>query len=192
MVISDKKFVAVSYDLFVPTEEGGQELMEKATKERPLKFTFGMGMMLEPFEDHLKNLTVGDKFDFELTPDEAYGDFEEARVVDLDKSIFTVDGVFDDEHIAVDRMVPMMDSEGNRLNGIVLDITDTKVKMDFNHPLAGETLHFVGEVLEVREPTAEELAVLTHRCSGGGCGNCGGGDCGSGCGSEGGCNGCGK
>lgn len=191
MVISDKKFVAVSYDLFVPTEEGGQELMEKAPKERPLKFTFGMGMMLESFEAKLKDLSVGDKFDFNLTPEEAYGDFEEERVVDIDKSIFMVDGVFDDEHIAVDRMVPMMDSEGHRLDGVVLEITDKTVKMDFNHPLAGETLHFVGEVLEVREPTAEELAVLTHRCSGGGCGNCGG-NCGDGNCGEGGCGGCGN
>lgn len=190
MVISDKKFVAVSYDLFVPAEDG-QELMEKAPKERPLKFTFGMGMMLDAFEAKLKGLAVGDKFDFKLSPEEAYGDFEEERVVDIDKSIFTVDGVFDDERIAVDRMVPMMDSEGHRLDGVVLEITDTTVKMDFNHPLAGEELHFVGEVLEVREPTAEELAVLQHRCGGGGCGNCGGGDCG-GCGSEGGCGGCGN
>ena len=64
------------------------------------------------------------------------------------------------------------------------------VVMDFNHPLAGETLHFNGEVIDVHEPTAEEIAALTAPA--GGCG-CGCDDCGSGCGDhnhEGGC-GCG-
>jgi len=52
--------------------------------------------------------------------------------------------------------------------------------MDFNHPLAGETLHFAGEVIDVHEPTPEEIAALTQS---GGC------DCGD-CGDEHDCSGC--
>ena len=51
----------------------------------------------------------------------------------------------------------MMDSNGNRMNGSVLEVKDDIVVMDFNHPLAGETLHFSGEVIDVHEPTAEEI-----------------------------------
>ncbi len=54
--------------------------------------------------------------------------------------------------------------------------------MDFNHPLAGETLHFAGQVADVHEPTAEELAEMEQMMHGG----CGGHDH-DGCG---GCDGC--
>ena len=71
----------------------------------------------------------------------------------------------------------MKDSTGNRLNGEIVEITEDKVKMDFNHPLAGENLHFIGEVLVVRDATEEEIAVVLnqHSCGGG----CSSGDCGS-------------
>lgn len=62
--------------------------------------------------------------------------------------------------------------------------------MDFNHPLAGETLHFNGEVIDVHEPTAEEIAALTAPAGGCGCG-CGCDDCGSGCSDHGHEEGCG-
>ena len=73
-----------------------------------------------------------------------------------------------------------------------LEVKDDVVVMDFNHPLAGETLHFSGEVIDVHEPTAEEIAALSAPT--GGCG-CGCDDCGSDCGDhdhkDGGC-GCGS
>jgi FKBP-type peptidyl-prolyl cis-trans isomerase SlyD len=78
----------------------------------------------------------------------------------------------------------MMGANGQRMNGVVLEITDSTVKMDFNHPLAGQDLFFSGDIIEVREATAEEL--VGESCCGGG--GCGGGCCG-GCGSDGGCGG---
>jgi FKBP-type peptidyl-prolyl cis-trans isomerase SlyD len=51
----------------------------------------------------------------------------------------------------------MMDSQGNRLTGVVLDIGEEQIKMDFNHPLAGNDLHFKGQVLQIREATEDEL-----------------------------------
>lgn len=92
-----------------------------------------------------------------------------------------VDGKFDDELIAVGNTVPMMSSNGQRLNGLVLEINQENIKMDFNHPLAGEDLFFAGKVLEVREASDEELAQIL---SGGGCG-CDSGGCGDdGCGDD--------
>ena len=134
-------------------------------------------MMLEKFEEKLKGKSVGDKFDFTISSDEAYGDYDDSRVMELDKAIFEVDGKVDEEVIFEGNIVPMMDSTGNRLNGEILEITEDKVKMDFNHPLAGENLHFIGEVLVVRDATEEEIAVVLnqHSCGGG----CSSGDCGS-------------
>jgi FKBP-type peptidyl-prolyl cis-trans isomerase SlyD len=162
MKISDDKTVSVTYDLTVTADSKGHvELMEQATKENPLTFLFGMGMMLEAFEKNLEGLKVGDKFSFTLQPEEAYGERIENNVVNLPKHIFEVDGKFDEEKVVEGQTLPMMDSNGNRLMGSVLGITEEAVIMDFNHPLAGEILHFDGEVIDVHEATAAEIAALT-------------------------------
>lgn len=178
MKISANKYVAVIYDLNVG-EGDERELMEKATREVPLKFIYGMGMMIPAFEEALMGLEAGEKFDFSITPENAYGEYNEEHVLDLPKSIFEVDGKFDAEMVQEGNTIPMMDTSGQRINGSVLEVKDDVVVMDFNHPLAGETLHFTGEVIDVHEPTAEEIAALTAPA--GGCG-CGCDSCGSGCG----------
>ena len=181
MKISANKYVAVIYDLNVGEGEE-RELMEKATREVPLKFIYGMGMMIPAFEEALMGLEEGEKFDFSITPENAYGEYNEEHVLDLPKSIFEVDGKFDSEMVQEGNTIPMMDASGQRINGSVLEVKDDVVVMDFNHPLAGETLHFKGEVIDVHEPTAEEIAALTAPA--GGCGS--GCDClGSGCGDHG-------
>lgn len=191
MKISANKFVVVTYDLYVGEGEE-RELMEKATREVPLKFIYGTGSMIQAFEDALMGLESGAAFDFTITPENAYGEYNEDYVLDLPKNIFEVDGKFDSEMIQEGNTVPMMDSNGNRMNGSVLEVRDDVVVMDFNHPLAGETLHFKGEVIDVHEPTAEEIAAMTAPAGGCGCGcdSCGGGcgdhEHGDGCG----CSGC--
>ena len=167
MKISANKYVAVIYDLNVGEGEE-RELMEKATREVPLKFIYGMGMMIPAFEEALMGLEEGEKFDFSITPENAYGEYNEEHVLDLPKSIFEVDGKFDSEMVKEGNTIPMMDASGQRINGSVLEVKDDVVVMDFNHPLAGETLHFTGEVIDVHEPTAEEIAALTAPA--GGCG----------------------
>ena len=183
MVVDKNKYVEVSYDLFIKDEDDKLELWEQAPKDAPLRFTFGLGMMLEKFEENLKGLKQGDKYDFTISKEDAYGEYEDGRVIELDKEIFMVDGEFAEE-VKEGNIVPMMNADGNRMNGIVLEIKKDKVKMDFNHPLAGEDLNFRGEVLVVRDATPEEIAIATkpHRCGGCGGGGCQG-DCG-GCGGD--------
>ena len=188
MKISANKYVAVQYDLHVGEGEE-RELMERATAEVPLTYIHGLGMMLPAFEKALTGLAVGEEFTLTLTPDEAYGEFVEDHVLELSKQMFEVDGKFDSEVIKEGNIVPMMDSEGNRMNGAVTEVKDDVVVMDFNHPLAGETLHFTGSILDVHEPTPEEIAAMTQsggcgcNCSDEGCetSGCNNGGCGGGC-----------
>lgn len=191
MKIDTNKYVSLSYDLTVG-EENEQELMEQATAEQPLQFIFGTNTMLPAFEKNLEDLSEGDSFDFTLTSEEGYGDYDEANIIDLPKNIFEVDGKIDEEMLFEGNTLPMMDSNGNRLMGSVVSVGESDVTMDFNHPLAGETLHFKGNVLSVREASAEEIAQLfSNDGCGGSCGSgcsCGDGDdemgggCGGGCG----------
>ncbi len=184
MKITANKFVSVTYDLNVG--EGDElELMERATPEVPLSFIYGAEMMLPAFENELKGLSVGDKFNFTISPDDAYGEYNEDNIRELPKDIFVVDGKFDEKMVQEGNTIPMVDDMGNRMNGSVIEVKDNIVLMDFNHPLAGETLHFSGEVIDVHDPTAEEIAAMSggHGC---GCGD----DCGDDC-NSGGCSGCG-
>jgi len=175
MKITADKSVSAEYELYVDGEvEGELELMEKATAEQPMSFIYGVNMMLPKFEENLFGLQAGDKFEFTISSDDAYGDYDDESVIDLDRSIFEIDGKLDEEMIFEGNVVPLMDNEGNRVNAQVVTVTDSHVTVDLNHPLAGENLHFKGSVLEVREPTEKELAALT----GGGCGcGCGDGGC---------------
>ena len=179
MKISKNKFVSVTYDLNVG-EENERELMESATEENPLNFIYGTGSMLPAFEENIKELETGSEFQFSLSPENAYGEYIEENVAELPKTIFEVNGKFDEEYIKEGITLPMMSSTGERMNGSVLEIKENIVVMDFNHPLAGETLHFSGKVIDVHEPTEEEIAAINQAMGGGGC--CGGGcncdDCG--------------
>lgn len=82
----------------------------------------------------------------------------EEAIIDLEKSIFEVNGVIDQKLLEIGNTITMQDQHGNPLDGIVVEVGSDTVKMDFNHPLAGESLHFSGEILEVRDATAEEIA----------------------------------
>ena len=184
MKITANKSVSAEYELYVDGEtEGELELMERATAEQPLSFIYGVGMMLPKFEENIFGLATGDKFDFTIENEDAYGPYEDENVLDLDRSIFEIDGKLDEEVVFEGNVVPLMDNEGHRINAQVVEVTDTHVKVDLNHPLAGENLHFKGSILEVREASEKELAALQ---GGGGCG-CGSGGCGDeGCGCDGG------
>ena len=172
MKITANKSVSAEYELYVDGEIDGElELMEKATEQQPLAFIYGVGMMLPKFEENLFGMQAGDKFDFTINTEEAYGLYDDESVLDLDRAIFEIDGKLDEEMIFEGNVVPLMDNDGNRVNAQVVKVSDTHVTVDLNHPLAGENLHFKGSVLEVREATEKELAALM-----------GGGGCGSGCG----------
>lgn len=176
MKIGKNKMVSLTYDLHYDDAEG--EIIEQATIEKPMSFVFGAGLMLPKFESHLEGFEMGNSFEISLQDVDAYGELDENAIVDLPKHIFFIEGEFDDEVISVGNSVPMMSTSDQRLNGLVLEITDDIVKMDFNHPLAGENLFFKGQITEVREATDEEIAATL---GGGSCGCGSGGDsCGSG------------
>lgn len=189
----ETKYIGVAYKLYT-IEDGEKDFIEEATVDQPFQFVSGLGLTLETFESQVKDLKVGDKFDFVIPCNEAYGDSDEENVIELPKHIFEVEGKFDAERIVEGNIVPLMTAEGQRINGVVQEVKADVVVMDMNHPLAGCDLNFVGEVLESRPATSEELAEIAKSMSGGcgcGCDDCGS-DCGEGCGDhqhgcEGGC-----
>lgn len=191
MNITEKKLVSLAYQL---TVDG--TVVDSAAAERPLDFIYGMGMLLPDFEAQLTDKVAGDKFEFTLTPEQGYGVINPEAVVEISKDIFMVDGVVADDLLTIGNVLPMGDNQGNRMQGVVKEVSDTVVTMDFNHPMAGKTLNFVGEVVAVAEATEEDVEKFFGGAQGGcGCG-CESDDCGcqdgscdsTECNKEGGCN----
>jgi FKBP-type peptidyl-prolyl cis-trans isomerase SlyD len=156
MEISKNKVVSLTYSLKLDHAEG--ELVEKVDKTEPLVFIYGTGMMLPKFEENLTSKVVGDSFEFTLVSTDAYGDYQLDMVVNLPLDIFMVEGKVDYEMLKVGGILPMMDNQGNHLQGKVLGIEPETVRMDFNHPMSGKTLHFTGEIVDIREANEEELS----------------------------------
>jgi len=172
MKISKNKVVSLSYILRVDGKEG--TIIETVDGVRPFIFLFGRGSLIPGFERHVENLKTGDRFAFIIPCEEAYGQANEKAVAEVPITAFAVDGEIDHEMLAEGNVIPMIDSDGSHLNGVVVEVKEQTVVIDFNHPLAGDDLYFSGMVEDVREATAEELKrgyVMTG-CSSGGCGGC--------------------
>lgn len=183
METAENKYITVAYRLYT-MENGEKELFEEAKAEHPFQFISGLGTTLEDFETQVSDLAKGDKFEFTIVADRAYGAYDEQHVIELPKHIFEIDGKFDNEHIKEGNIVPLMTSDGQRVNASVVEIKPDVVVVDLNHPLAGADLIFEGEVIENRPATNEEIQELVKMMSGEGCG-CGCDSCGSGCGDHG-------
>ena len=157
MTIANNKVVTVNYHLSAHVENEAPELIEQTSAENPFVFIFGAGQLLPDFEQNLVNKKVGDKFDFNVSPKNGYGLSDAEMVTKIPKEAFHVDGEFDSERVIEGEELMMNDAEGNQLMGLVTEIGDDYVIMDFNHPLADHHLHFIGEILSIREATAEEI-----------------------------------
>ena len=151
----ENKFITVAYKLYT-IDEGERDFAEEATAQQPFAFISGLGMTLDDFEKQIASLNTGDTFDFTLSVDQAYGPYSDDYVIELPKDCFLVNGKFDSEHVVPDAVLPLQNSEGQRFNGVVLEVKEDAVVMDLNHPMAGCELNFVGHVVESREATPEE------------------------------------
>ena len=156
MTISKNKVVSLTYELKLDDNKG--QVIDKADKDQPLVFLYGAGNLLPKFESNIESLDVNDTFEFTLNSDDAYGQTNNEAVIDLPIDIFKVEGKIDEEMLQVGNVIPMQDNNGNPLEGLVVEIGDNEVKMDFNHPLAGKTLHFTGKVIDVRHASEEEIS----------------------------------
>ncbi len=144
--IEKGKSARVTYTL---TVAGDDEVIDHAGKTNPALFNFGQGQLIEGFENNLLGLCPGDSFDFVIPAAQAYGPKDSYAIFDITKDTFAVEGKIDEGLLQVGNTFPMQDNDGNRHVGKIIQINDDTVTMDFNHPLAGQDLHFTGKILEI-------------------------------------------
>ncbi|MCS6933916.1 MAG: FKBP-type peptidyl-prolyl cis-trans isomerase [Chitinophagales bacterium] len=154
MQISHNKVVSITYELRL---EPDGDVVDRADRQNPFSFLFGHQNVLEKFEENLAGKSVGNKFDFVLSPAEGYGDYEEEAVLQLNRSFFSHNGVIQEDMIFVGNVIPLMDQDGNPFHGRIVNIVNDNVTVDLNHPLAGKTLYFSGEVVDVRDAHPMEI-----------------------------------
>jgi len=155
MIISNNKVVTLTYQLRVDNNQG--DIVETVQEDKPFVFLYGAGLMLPKFEENLNGLKAGDDFEFQLKCEDAYGPASEDAVVELPKNIFEVDGSIEEGLLEEGNVIPMQNNEGHKFNGVVVEVNEDMVTMDFNHPLAGDDLHFTGKIIDIREATPEEV-----------------------------------
>ncbi|MDE6300337.1 MAG: peptidylprolyl isomerase [Muribaculaceae bacterium] len=164
--IEPGKYVELAYDLYKVNPDGSEELVHQTDVNDPEGFIYGITRgLVAPLEKDIEGKAKGDRFDVIASADEAFGQHSDEYVAELEKEVFSVDGKFDEEMVKVGNALPMMTADGMRIIGKVLEVTPTHVKMDFNHPLAGCTVRFKGEVLNVRDANDEEIKLAQGGCS---------------------------
>ena len=156
MEINKDKVVVLQYALRENDASGN--LIQETTDAQPFAFLFGHGNVIPGFETNLKGKKQGDSFAFAIPSKDAYGEKDETAILDLPIDNFKVNGEIQRDLLVPGRSITMSDQDGNKMQATILGVTDTQVKLDFNHPMAGKDLHFSGTITEVRLASAEELS----------------------------------
>jgi len=161
MSLTKNKVASVAYTLTVD-----DQVIDQADKTSPMRFIHGVGGMIVGFEKALEGKTAGESLSIVVEPNEAYGSRNEDLTQNVSREMFQ--GIPDDQLVAGAQFQARTDAGAEVIT--IAAVEGDEVKIDANHPLAGKTLHFDVEILEIRDATEEELA-HGHVHAAGGCGS---------------------
>lgn len=130
---------------FAVSLENGTVIDSTFDRPEPVSLTIGDGNLLEGFEKVLMNLQAGDTRTAHLSPSEAFGEWNADNVQTFSKSQFALT----ESDPQVGMMMEFEDKGKNTLAGVISEVTDDEVKVDFNHPLAGQNVLFKVEIVQV-------------------------------------------
>lgn len=149
MTVTKNKVVLIHYTL----KDDTGEVLDSSEGREPLAFIQGIGNIIPGLEEKLEGKATGDKLETVIGPEKAYGIRSEDNVHIVPLQSFEADG---DEKLEVGMQVRVETNQGISLADVA-KIDGEEVTLDLNHPLAGETLHFNVEVVDIRDATKEEL-----------------------------------
>jgi FKBP-type peptidyl-prolyl cis-trans isomerase SlyD len=149
LIAANGKVVTIHYKL----ELDGGEVVDSSEGNRPFEYLHGASNIVAGLEKGLAGLAAGASFDVRVAPEEGYGTREEGSLQKVPRKSFPKD-----VRLEVGMQLAAKGDDGRPMPFWVSEITDDTITIDFNHPLAGETLHFTGQVVAVRDATKEELA----------------------------------
>lgn len=145
--VQNNVVVSMEYTLHVENEE-----IDSSKGQDPLQFLVGHGNIITGLEREMIGMKVGESKDVVIPPADGYGEFDEEAFMDVPRSAFPKD-----MEIEEGSELTVRDDSGQARYARVDMIEGDNVVLNFNHPLAGDELHFNVKVVSLREPTAEEL-----------------------------------
>lgn len=150
MAVADDVVVSLAYALLLSDGEA----IERTEEEDALQFIQGHGQIIPGLEDALYGMVVGEEKAVIVEPTEAYGEYDEDNMQVMPRSSFPPD-----LDLEIGTGLRLRDRDSDEVYTVyVAEVNGDDVVLDFNHPLAGETLHFQVKVTDLRPATAEELA----------------------------------
>ncbi|HBY97808.1 MAG: peptidylprolyl isomerase [Ardenticatenaceae bacterium] len=144
--------LVVGIDYVMTLSDG--EVVDTTEGEEPLEILQGAGEVVEGLEKALYGLHVGDSKHVVVSPEEGFGEREEGSEMAMPRSEFPRDFELEEGM----EIYVQTDEDDEPVPVYVVSVDRNEVVVDFNHPLAGETLHFDVTVRSLRPPTEEELA----------------------------------
>jgi peptidylprolyl isomerase len=139
-VASDGDTVSVHY---TGTLQDGT-VFDTSRGKDPLTFTIGAGQMITGFDNAVRGMKVGEIKTVTLSPEEAYGQYRNDLIVELDRSQFP-----ESMTLTIGQKVPLQNSSGQQFTAVIITINDSTVTLDANHELAGKTLTFEIELISI-------------------------------------------
>ena len=121
------------------------DVVDSTFDKQPATFKVGDGNLLPGFEVALYGFKAGDKRNLQIEPENAFGQPNPQNVQVMPRSQFA------DMELSEGLLVIFNDAANAELPGVVKAFDDAQVTVDFNHPLAGKTLSFDVEIIEVRQ-----------------------------------------
>ncbi|GGW52885.1 FKBP-type peptidyl-prolyl cis-trans isomerase [Alishewanella tabrizica] len=140
-VINDRSTVVFHFDIKL---SDGSAAESTRVHNKPAKLQMGDGSLSPAFEAELLGLTIGAKKTFTLAPEDAYGMPNPDNIYYVDRSKFSADAP-----AKVGAIIGFGMPDGSELPGLVREVVGDSVTVDFNHPLAGQTLTFNVEIVQV-------------------------------------------
>ena len=148
-VVADGLVVLIHYTL--KNDEGA--VLDQSGQDQPLPYLHGAGNIVTGLETALAGKSVGDTFDVSVPPAEGYGERKSPGPQGIPKKEFPKDA-----NLRTGMAFRAQGSDGQTVVLFITKIEGAKVWVDTDHPLAGQTLHFSGEIVRLREATSDEKA----------------------------------
>ena len=121
------------------------DVFDSSQGRDPLEFQVGSGQVIPGFDQAVSGLEVGESREVRLDPEDAYGEPREDMIVDVDRDQFPAEA-----EPQVGQQVQVQVAPGQNHVATIREIEDEAIKLDLNHPLAGQALTFDVELVEIR------------------------------------------